>query len=303
MTRILVTGATGTIGRAVVPMLLADPAIAVRAATRNPSPAVTARVEQVRFDWDAPFITDRLVSEVDSVLIIPPTGRHPLPTTERLLEVAARYDIAHVVLLSTFGADLEPGFAFGRWALQAELVVAESGLSHTILRPNSYMSNFLGMFKPTDDGSLQLPWGDGRTSFIDTDDVVAVAGRVLQRPGPWRGAILELTGPEALDGDEIAEALAAATGDPVNHVSVCLDALSDSLRRSGLTSEAVAALVELHQVMARGERAAVTADVQRVLERAPRTLQQFAADHASGSRVAIRVGSSPSRCWPEGTRR
>ena len=186
---IVVTGATGTVGRAVIQCLSADPEVIIRADTRRPDAfrSESERVIPVGFDWGAPLALDGIVAGADTMLVVPPPARHPLPTTAVLLDAAAAAGVGHIVFLSTFGADFEPGFTFGRWALAGEHAVAAAGVPCTVLRPNSFKSNFLTTLRPADDGALRIPWGRGVTSFIDPRDVAAVAARVLPTTRPRRG--------------------------------------------------------------------------------------------------------------------
>lgn len=94
-------------------------------------------------------------------------------------EVAASADVRHVLFVSTLGADFDPGFTFGRWAPAGEQVVRAAGVPWTVIRPNSYQSNLLGMLRPGPDGALRMPWGAGRCSFVHRRDVAEVAAGIL----------------------------------------------------------------------------------------------------------------------------
>ncbi len=216
------------------------------------------------------------------MLVLPPAAHHPLPAAARLLEhAAAGGGVRHVVFLSTLGADLEPGFAFGRWALAGEQAVAAAGLPYTVLRPNSYMTNFLTMSRPGRDGALRLPWGRGACSFVDPRDVAAVAAHVLLDPHGHDGTTYQLTGPEALDADAVAAALTAATSTPVHYVDTPLAAVRDALTGSGMPPPMITAFLELHNVMGSNARAAVTDDVRHVTGQPPRSFADFATEQAA----------------------
>ncbi|MBV8958421.1 MAG: NAD(P)H-binding protein [Actinobacteria bacterium] len=282
------TGATGTIGRALLPLLQNDTTLTIRAATRHPHrQESTERLEWVRFDWDAPDDIDEIVMGVNRLFILPPPATHPLPMITRVLERAAAEGVGHVVLLSTLGADFEPGFAFGRWAREGEHAVAASGLPYTVLRPNSYMTNFLTTQRPDPDGALRLPWKDGATSFIDPADAAAVAACVLRRPDGHAGATYELTGPEALDLGAVAAALSAATGAPIHYRNVTLADAATRLTDRGVPDAMVTAFGELHQVMASGARRRTTDTVLRMTGQPPRTFAAFAARHADAWRELV----------------
>lgn len=293
MKTIAVTGATGIIGRRVIDALAADQDVRITATTRHPGAprGLGERVRFVSFDWESPDGLEAVVDTADALLVIPPSARHPLPTTARLLDAAAAADVRHVVFISTFGADFDPGFAFGRSALAAERAVAGGSVPWTVLRPNSYLTNFFGMARPGPDGALRLPWGAGRCSFVDPRDVAEVAARVLNAPDDHMGATYELTGPEALDAHAIASALAQASGAPIHYVDTPLAAVEARMTGAGLPPQAVGGLLELHAVMASGARARVTDDVRRITGRPPRSLAEFARDHAEAWAARPAVGA------------
>jgi uncharacterized protein YbjT (DUF2867 family) len=216
MRTIIVTGATGTIGRAVIKILSQHDGVAIRAATRHPEKVRAGvgaeQLTPIAFDWHAPHAAGDVTAPGGTMLVLPPAAHHPLPATTRLLDSAITTGVQHIVFLSTLGADFEPGFAFGRWALAGEQAVAAAGLPYTVLRPNSYMTNFLTMSRPGHDGALRLPWSDGTCSFIDPRDVAAAAAHVLLEPHGHDGETYELTGPEALNLHEIAAVLRATAG-------------------------------------------------------------------------------------------
>lgn len=282
---IVAIGATGIIGQAVIELLHEDPDVSIRATTRQPhafrTGGLSERVTPFGFDWDAPNSADDMVLGVDTMLVVPPSAHHPLPSTARLLDAAVHAGVRHVVFVSTLGADFEPSFTFGRWALTGEQAVAAAGVPFTVLRPNSFMTNFLSRLGPGGDGALRLPWGNGASSFVDPRDVAAVAARVLVDPRGHEGATYELTGPEALDGTALAANLSAAIGAPIRYVDTPVEIVRDALVDSGTPPAMVTAFLELHGVMASGARSRTTRDVQRTTGRPPRPFAEFAAQHAT----------------------
>jgi uncharacterized protein YbjT (DUF2867 family) len=302
MTVIAVAGATGTIGRPLVELLAVDPAKVVRAATRTPSSTAFDRaVTTVDFDWQRPDGADELLADAELLVVIPPAGQHPLATVEILLDRARAHGAQHVVLVSTLGADFTPGFAFGRWALESEHALRAAGLSWTVVRPNSYMSNFAGMLRPGPDGALRMPWADGATSFVDPADVAAAMAAVLGSPADHRGIVYELTGPAALTCANIAEILSAAGGEPIRYIAMPPGEVRARMIAGGAPPPFVDALMELHAVMAGRDRARVTDHLARLTGRPPRSLSQWAEAHPR-IRQASRM-SSLSRSASTASRR
>src|SRR5688572_566250 len=171
---ILVTGASGTIGRRVVE-LLRDGGYAARAMSRSrtriqPSPGV----DVVEADFEDPAALERAVRGVRAVFLLTaprePTPHHDLA----LLSAARQAKVASVVKLSAIGTGerFGPEAIVGAWHLAAEDAVRASGLAWTILRPSVFASNCLGWADAIRAGSpVPNLTGDGRHGVIDPRDV------------------------------------------------------------------------------------------------------------------------------------
>jgi uncharacterized protein YbjT (DUF2867 family) len=145
-----------------------------------------------------------------------------------------RAGVAHVVKQTVLGADPEATMAFGRWHGQIEQYLDQSGLAYTLVRPHSFMQNFLLSAQPVaEQGVLYGMTGAGRTSYSDTRDIAAVAAQVLTSPG-HEGQRYTVTGPEALSAAEVAERLSAAIGRPVRYVDLPAAAFAQGLAGAGM---------------------------------------------------------------------
>lgn len=109
----------------------------------------------------------------------------------------------------------------------AEQVFDWSGLPVVHIRPTSFLDNPLFTTLPARTiparGTIELPFGSGRTSPVAADDVAQVIATVLREPAPHVGHVYELTGPRTLDMTEMAEVFARALGRPVSYVDVPLE--------------------------------------------------------------------------------
>src|SRR3954452_12772464 len=191
---ILVTGATGTIGREVIRHLSTKNA-AVRAGIRDANKAKAQfgeSVELTSFDFEDRACYSVALSGVEKLFILPPLIPNQVEVTIALVDAAKSAGVRHIVKLSAIGADVAATFTLGKWHGQTDEHIRQSGLEFTLLRPNSFMQNFINYFPPRD-GVIYLPWGDGKASFVDTRDVGAVAAEALTGEG-HEGAIYELTG-------------------------------------------------------------------------------------------------------------
>ena len=287
---ILVTGATGHIGSELV-RLLADQGAPARALVHSPDKAAQLQrlgLETALGDYEQPDTLDVAMKGCDHLfLLAPPTPRQP-QQEQNVIDAARRAGVEHVVKQSVPWASPDAPLVFCRWHGQIEEDLAQSGLAYTLLRPSSFMQNFLmSAQQVADQGILYGMFGEGRVAFVDTRDIAAVAAELLTNPG-HPGASYPLTGPEALSAAEVAERLSAATGRQVRSVDLGPDGYRQALAGAGMPGWLVDGVVEGNTMLAAGHGATVTDEVARLTGRPPRTFAQFAADH----RVAF--GGQPS---------
>lgn len=217
--KVLVTGAGGRTGQAIVPALLRA-GHTVRFLTRQVREggplARTAGMETAVGDLGSDADVARAMSGVDAVYHIPPNmNPDEIPFGKRVVEAAAKARVRHFVYHSVLRPQLRA--LTHHWnKLFVEEAVIESGLPFTILQPSSYMQNVLIDWKGiVDNGVHTLGFSVAvKLSLVDLDDVAAVAAKVLGNAEHF-GAIYELCGPESISGEDKAKALAIALGKPV----------------------------------------------------------------------------------------
>jgi uncharacterized protein YbjT (DUF2867 family) len=129
-------------------------------------------------------------------------------------------------------------------------------------------------------GRFFLPLGDAAVSYIDARDMAEVAVETLLGDG-HDDRVYTLTGPAAVTHAEVAAAIAAASGRPVEYVAVSEDEARQTLEAGGVPEPLVAGVLGLWAMRRSGEAALVTSDVEEIIERAPASFEQFARDHAA----------------------
>jgi len=283
---ILVTGATGTIGREVVKHL-SEKNAAVRAGVRDAGKAKAQfrdSVELTTFDFGDTASYATALKGVEKLFILPPLISSQVEVTIALVDAAKSAGVGHIVKLSAIGADPAASYTLGQWHGQTDAYIRQSGLAFTVLRPNSFMQNFINYFPPRD-GAIYLPWGDGKASFVDARDIGAVAAEVLTSDG-HEGATYDLTGPEALAITEVARIVSTVSDRGIRYVDVPEVAARDGMLQAGIPQWQVDVLLELHAINKQGLWDAVTSDVEKVTGHSVTTFAQFASDHAQSFRAA-----------------
>ena len=282
----MVTGATGTIGRDVA-KILSENAVPVRAGVRDQARArkqFGVDIALATFDFEDAASFPGALTGVEKVFLLPPLMPNQVEVTNVFVDAAKRAGVRHIVKLSAIGADASPPYTFGKWHAANEQHIRESGLAFTFLRPNSFMQNFITYFQPRD-GTIYLPWGNGKASFIDTRDIAAVAAEALTSDG-HEGKTYTLTGPAALGIAEVASILSGMAGREINYVDVPESAARDGMLQAGLPQWQVESLLELHAANKQNRWSAVTSDIEKVTGNPPTDFAQFARDHAEKFRAS-----------------
>jgi uncharacterized protein YbjT (DUF2867 family) len=279
---ILVTGATGRVGREVVQQLAASK-MPVRALVRSADRAgdlAGPGVELAVGDLEDPGSLDRALAGVRSVFLASPAEPKLSEREGNAIEAARRAGVRFIVKVSVSGGPDAPT-QIGRWHWATEKRLAGSGIASTILRPTLYMQGaFLWLSEIAESGHIHLPMGDGRASVVDARDVAAVAVRAIQSGGLPQ-PLYDVTGPAAVSFDEIAAAISQAAGRPVVYVDVTPRQWKKERLAAGVPAWLVEDMLYLYGAYREGYGGAVSTAVRDVTGRDPRSFAEFARDHAA----------------------
>ncbi len=280
---ILVTGATGTVGREVVAQLLAT-GQKVRAMTRNPLKAkLDARVEVVKADFEVPDTLERAVDGVEKAFSLtfgPRTGVH-----ERNLALTAKKaGVHHIVKLSALGGDEKIRNDIRKWHDEGEQAIRETGIALTVVRPGAFMSNALHWRESIrTQGKVFSNYGEGKLPPAHPRDIAAVAARALTGEG-HEGKEYSVTGPEALSISEQVKILSGAIGRPLEYVAVTDEAARKGMEHAGMPTFLIDALLPFADFIRSGKAAHVFRTVEEVTGRQPFTFGDWARENAAAFR-------------------
>jgi uncharacterized protein YbjT (DUF2867 family) len=277
---VLVTGATGRVGRAVVD-LLTDAGVPVRALVHRSESAATlpANVEIVTGDLTVPESLDAALHGISTVFLV---WTAPPETAATVVDRLSTH-IQRVVFLSAPHRTPHPFFQqpnpMAVLYAEIERLITAAGLDSTIIRPGMFASNALFWWAAAirGDGVVRWPYGAAETAPVDDRDVAAVVARTLYEDGHSGGDYV-LTGPESLSQAEQLNIIGDVLGRPIT-----FEGLSpDEFRRETADSSRPAVDMLLAAWDATmGQPAYVTSTVSDILGSPPRTFRQWAADHAT----------------------
>ena len=280
---ILVTGATGHVGRHVVSQLL-EKGAAVRAITRDPDAAgLPAGVDVRRGDLADPATLEEPLDGVESVFLLwaPATTE----TAPAVVDAVARH-ARLLVYLSSLGVrdDGEAqGDPINASHAALEHLVEQSAVDWTFLCPSGFATNTMGWASQIrTEGVVHFPYGEAARSLIHERDIAAVAVRALTETGHGAAKHL-LTGPQALTQTEQVHTIGEAIGRPVRWEELPRDAAREQLvELFGDASAADGALDAWAGFVTRPER--VTSTVEELTGTPARSLREWAIDHAEDFR-------------------
>lgn len=280
---VLVTGATGRIGRAVVDELLGA-GVPVRALTREPATAgLPAAVEIVAGDFTEPDSLDSVLQGVSAVFLL---WTAPADTAPAVIERLASHT-RRVVLLSAPHQTPHPFFQqpnpMARFYAEMEGLITASGLESTFIRPGMLSSNAQFWWGPAirEGDVVRWPYGAAETAPIDERDIAAVAARALYEDGHAGGDYV-LTGSESLSQAEQVSVIGAVLGRQIR-----FEELSPEEFRRETAGSWPAPVVDM--LLAAwgatiGHPAYVTSTVVDVVGSPPRTFRQWVSDHIDAFR-------------------
>jgi uncharacterized protein YbjT (DUF2867 family) len=274
---ILVTGATGNVGRELIPLLL-ETKQPVRVLVRDLRKVahLNASVERIVGDLDQPETLIPAIQGVERIYLMTYETRQDI----HLLQAAKRAGVQHIVKLSTLEAT-DHKIQVGKWHYEREELIRASGLDWTFLRPGMFMSNSIEWWAESikGQGSVFFPGGKkGKIAPVDPRDVAQVAASALTQPG-HTGQAYELTGTELFTIGEMVQVIARVLGKPIQYIDIPPIAAKLFMLKTGMDKSLVNALMEMLGTLRRNEGAIVTDTVQHITGQPSRTFEAWCREH------------------------
>ena len=280
---ITVFGATGKVGSELI-RFLSDAAIPTIAVTRNKRKAK----ELPHVEWLEADMADKatLVNTMENsraVFLASGVSRNFVTEQTNVIVTAKECGVQHLVKLSSPGADKNAPNFISRPNGEVEEVLKTSGPDWTILQPNSFMQNWLGAFSQTIQKERRIyeATGDGRKPYIDTRDIAEVAFTILTNPSKHRNETYLLTGGEAVNYYQVAEAISHVTGEEVVYVPLTDEEAKQRMEAKGIPPVMVNTFLAIAEGQRNGQATFVNDIVARLLNKPARTIADFARDYAA----------------------
>ncbi len=280
--RLLITGATGNTGTELTKTLSAKN-ISFRVMVRSPKDmakfsAMPGAIPVIA-DFDDPRSITRALDGIEKAFLLTPSTERAEMQQKDFINKAVEAGVHHIVKLSQLHASKASPVRFLRYHAAVEEGIQLSGMAYTFLRPNLFMQGLLG-FRETiiHQGKFFASAGNAAVSLVDVRDIAAVAACTLTEKG-HENKVYDITGPQALTHEDIAAMLTEQLGREVCYVDVAPDQMLQAVLSLGFPQWQAEGLIEDYAHYARGEASGISAAVQQVTGREPRSFHRFVHEH------------------------
>ncbi len=274
---ILITGATGHIGKELIPLLL-ETKQPLRVLVRDEKKVahLNLSIERAIGDLNDPESLLAVMRGAEKVFLVSFETQQDI----NVIEAAKRAGVQHIVKLSTLEAT-EHKIKVGKWHYEREELIRASGLDWTFLRPGMFMSNSIDWWSDSIKGqdSVFFPGGKkGKVVPVDPRDVANVAAIALTQPG-HSGQGYELTGSELFTIGEMVQVISRVLGKPIQYMDIPPIAAKLFMLKTGMDKTLVNALMEMLASLRKNEGAIVTDIVRQLTGHPPRTFEAWCFEH------------------------
>ncbi|MDN3494923.1 SDR family oxidoreductase [Planococcus sp. APC 4015] len=279
MCAVFVTGATGTVGSAVVTHLLrrGDRVIAgIRDPRDDARVAPGAEVRDFSFD-DTPDVIEHTLEGADRLFLMrPPAIADVEAKLFPVIDAARRRGMSQIAFLSLQGVQANRNTPHHA----VEKYLRDTASPYTFLRPNFFMQNLSTTYAEPirERGAIFVPAGRSRTAFIDARDVGAAAAAVLTQPGHLEKAYT-LSGSQSLSYRKVAEIMTDVLGRPIRYERPGEDAYLAELAARGAPDDYIAVQKMIHRVVRMNISAFPNRAIEKLTGRPAITMRQFVSDY------------------------
>lgn len=275
--KILVTGATGNIGKELV-SLLKEKDANFSAATSN-GHAIEG-VNTVKLDFSDKASMEKAMQGIDTLFLLLPSHPDVVQWGENAIEIARQNGIKHIVRSSGMFANTDSDLLIEQQLGSTDEEVKSSGIDYTITSPSSFMQNFVTTLA-TDykAGVIYQAAADAQISWVDTRDIAAVNAEALLNPSKYRNKTLKITGSERLNYQEAISLMNQAMGKETQYVDISNEAASQTMADMHFPPYVIELLISLSDSIKQGHFVEISDTVEKVTGKQPIKFKQFIEDN------------------------
>ena len=254
MEKIIVLGSTGNIGKAVLKYLKGKNVDVYAGIQSDEHSDLINRygATPIIADFTNQIDVNKALQDKDRVFLVTPIMQNPEQVTEKVVNAAKINGVKHFVRSTAAGADSRGTIQLSRWAGASENVLKSSGLNYTIIRPYTFLQNFIHFhgFSIKHHNAFYLPVGNAKTSYVDVDNIGEVIATVLTS-SEYFGKTIELSGFEYTH-TELAELLSNVLNRTISFIDVPENEARNAMITNNYPEWLTNALMELNYATKQG---------------------------------------------------
>ncbi|MFE8695921.1 SDR family oxidoreductase [Cytobacillus sp. FJAT-53684] len=275
--KILVTGASGNVGRYVIEELLSmgEQVVGAGQDIQKIKDIFKDTIDAVHFDFTNKGTFHQALENVDRVFLMRPPHLGKPEDLYPFIDAMKSHKIKLISFLSLMGVETNPIPPHHK----IEKYIEAAGIPYAHIRPGFFMQNVSGVHSVEirEKNQVFVPAGNSKTSFIDAADIGLSTAILLHEPNKYRNTAHTITGPEALNYDQVAEILSKVTGRQITYAKPgYLKYRRHYIKDRGLEKGYVNVTVALYFMTRMGTAKEVTDDFVKLTGRHPRSFEEFA---------------------------
>ncbi|MGT2907685.1 SDR family oxidoreductase [Streptococcus dentiloxodontae] len=269
-----ITGVTGNLG-GLLAEELSKKGVAARHIARSPERAKRYdNAELVKASYEDSAESVAALTGVDVLFMVSAKeGIERLDEHKGFISAAKKAGVSHIVYTSFYDAKLDSTFTLARDHAATEQFIKKQGLTYTFIRDNFYLEFFIGLLDAY--GEIKGPAGSGKCSAVSRRDVSAVAVQILKNPKAYANQTLNMTGPEALSMQEIADKASKKRGQKYSYISETVKEAYQSRKAWPAQDWEYDSWVSTYTAIAKGELKGLSHDIETILGRPATSLDDL----------------------------
>ncbi|MDX5348306.1 MAG: NmrA family NAD(P)-binding protein [Hymenobacteraceae bacterium] len=274
MKNILITGATGNVGSAILQHYKPAAKTTLYKASRSKN----LQPDELYFDFEDLENSHAALLKTDILFLLrPPHISDVDKYIAPLIQACVEEKVQHIVFLSVQGADKVSVIPHAK----IEKLILQSGLAYTSIRPSYFMQNLSTTLLPDIQNKKQifLPAGDARFLWVDVNDIGKAIARVLENPEKYQQKSYNITGSELINFYDVAAMLSAVAGKEIKYICPNLLRFYLQKRREKVSPAFIMVMMLLHYLPRLQQEPEISSDFEILTGEKPKTLKQFIAEH------------------------
>lgn len=285
MNRILVSGASGNIGRELVKNLINEKIEfqALSSQIEKIENFISKGINAIHCDFKELKTFENVFESGDILFLLNPLQENMFQLLENIIKVAKSKHIKHIVKISALGADSSSDVIFNKIQGLADDIIIKSGINYTILRPNSFMQNFVVYYSNLikNGNEFYFAHGNGRVSYIDVRDIALCTSKILKNHEYHINKIYEITGKNAISNYEIAEIFSHELNKEIRYIEISELDSKNAMLGANIPEWNVNVLSSLDKLIKTDVASYVSPDFKNIMNFEQRDFRGFVKDYKS----------------------